>query len=340
MPGPGEVAVRVAAVSLNSWDVDLVTGATLVRLAAPFRPRHRVIGSDVSGTVIAVGPGATRFRVGDPVFGELSASGWGGFAEVVTAREGALVPRPADLDDLTAAALPQAASMAFQALGGAGATTAGGTLDGRRVLIVGAGGGVGTFAIQLAQVGGAHVTAMSAASKLGPLEQLGADAVADEIVEPATSVDERFDVILDVVGALPPTRARELLAPGGKATYIGGSPRRIMQVVGASTRRGGSHGTVRLLAAVPNRDLPELAELARFGACARSSTGRIRSKRCRARSNDCTPVTSSGRSSSCRDDDTASYAAVRRMPARRRSAARLRDPRGWRPRSTATDHTR
>ncbi|MGH3703923.1 MAG: alcohol dehydrogenase catalytic domain-containing protein, partial [Agromyces sp.] len=121
VPGDGEVVVRVAAVSLNSWDVDLATGAALVRLEAPFRPkrRRRVIGSDVSGTVVAVGSGATRHRVGDAVFGELSAAGWGGFAERVAAREDAFVARPSGLDDLTAAALPQAASMAWQALGGA-----------------------------------------------------------------------------------------------------------------------------------------------------------------------------------------------------------------------------
>ena len=266
-PRPGEVAVRVAAVSLNSWDVDLVIGAALTRIVAPFRPRHRVIGSDVSGTVIAVGSQVTRHVVGDTVFGELSVSGWGGLAEVVTAREDAFVHRPTDLDDLTAAALPQAGSMAFQALGGAEATVAGGTLAGRRVLIVGAGGGVGTFAIQLAKLGGAHVTAIErAASKLGRLEQLGADAVGDEIVGPGTSAAQRFDVILDVVGALPPTRALELLAPGGRATYIGGSPRRILQVVRSRTKGGDSGGKVRLLAAVPNRDLPALAALATSGA--------------------------------------------------------------------------
>ena len=279
VPGPGEVAVRVAAVSLNSWDVDLVIGAALIRIAAPFRPKHRVIGSDVSGTVIAVGPDVTRHGIGDTVFGELSASGWGGFAEVVTAREDALVPKPDDLDDLTAAALPQAASMAFQALGGADATAAGGALggadataaggvlEGRRVLIVGAGGGVGTFAIQLAKLGGAHVTAVErAVSKLDPLAKLGADAVSDEIAEPGTSATQRFDAILDVVGALPPARARELLAPGGLATYIGGSPRRILQVVGSRAKRGDSSESVRLLAAVPNRDLPALAALAASGA--------------------------------------------------------------------------
>ena len=126
VPAVGEVTVRVAAVSLNSWDVDLATGATLIRLESPFRPKRRVIGSDVSGTVIAVGPGVTRHRVGDAVFGELSAAGWGGFAERVVARADAFTARPAGLDDLTAAALPQAASMAWQALGGAEAVVPGG----------------------------------------------------------------------------------------------------------------------------------------------------------------------------------------------------------------------
>lgn len=266
-PAAGEVAVRVAAVSLNSWDVDLATGATLVRLAAPFRPKHRVIGSDVAGVVIAVGSGVTRHRVGEAVFGELSASGWGGFAEVVVAREDALVPRPAGLDDLTAAALPQAASMAWQALGGADAVAPSGStvgsLRGRRVLIVGAGGGVGTFAIQLAKRGGAHLTAVERAMwKLDALAGLGADVVATGVGD-AQEPREPFDLVLDVVGALPPAQARALLAEGGRAVYIGGSPRRIAQVLAAGARAGGHVG---LLAAVPNRDLPDLAALAASGA--------------------------------------------------------------------------
>ncbi|MGW9631400.1 NAD(P)-dependent alcohol dehydrogenase [Agromyces sp. NPDC055520] len=266
-PAAGEVAVRVAAVSLNSWDVDLATGATLVRLAAPFRPKHRVIGSDVAGVVIAVGSGVTRHRVGEAVFGELSASGWGGFAEVVVAREDALVPRPAGLDDLTAAALPQAASMAWQALGGADAVAPSGStvgsLRGRRVLIVGAGGGVGTFAIQLAKRGGAHLTAVERAMwKLDALDGLGADVVATGVGD-AQEPREPFDLVLDVVGALPPAQARALLAEGGRAVYIGGSPRRIAQVLAAGARAGGHVG---LLAAVPNRDLPDLAALAASGA--------------------------------------------------------------------------
>ncbi len=278
VPGAGEVVVRIAAVSLNSWDVDLATGATLVRLESPFRPKRRVIGSDVSGTVVAVGPGASRHRVGDAVFGELSGAGWGGFAERVVAREDAFVARPAGLDDLTAAALPQAASMAWQALGGAGAVAQvgvpGGSLQGRRVLIVGAGGGVGTFAIQLAKRGGAHVTAVERAVwKLDGLAEVGADVVAAGVDDGAES-RHAFDLVLDVVGALPPTQSNELLAEGGRAVYIGGSPGRIAQVLVAGARAGRRAGAevdpdaarhIGLLAAVPNRDLPEIAALAAAG---------------------------------------------------------------------------
>ena len=272
VPATGEIVVRVAAVSLNSWDVDLATGAALVRLEAPFRPQRRVIGSAVSGTVVAVGGGVTRHRVGDHVFGELSASGWGGFAERVVAREEAFVARPAGLDDLTAAALPQAASMAWQALGGAEAVAPNGTLHGRRVLIVGAGGGVGTFAIQLAGRGGAHVTAVERAMwKLDALAGLGADVVATGVGD-GQGPNGPFDLVLDVVGALPPAQALELLADGGRAAYIGGSPRRIAQVLVAGARAGrraeaeaGAARHVGLLAAVPNRDLPEIAALAAAG---------------------------------------------------------------------------
>ncbi|MFC9560419.1 NAD(P)-dependent alcohol dehydrogenase [Agromyces sp. NPDC056965] len=276
VPGDGEVVVRVAAVSLNSWDVDLATGAALVRLEAPFRPkrRRRVIGSDVSGTVVAVGSGATRHRVGDAVFGELSAAGWGGFADRVAAREDAFVARPPEVDDLTAAALPQAASMAWQALGGAEAVMPNGSLNGRRVLIVGAGGGVGTFAIQLAKRGGAHVTAVERAMwKLDALAGIGADVVAAGVGDGAGS-RHAFDLVLDVVGALPAPQSGELLAEGGRAAYIGGSPRRIAQVLVAGARAGRRSAAgadaetarrIGLLAAVPNRDLPEIAALAAAG---------------------------------------------------------------------------
>ncbi|GAA1747755.1 NAD(P)-dependent alcohol dehydrogenase [Agromyces humatus] len=259
-PGMREVEVRVAAVSLNSWDVDLVIGEALNRIAAPFRPQHRIVGSDVAGEVVAVGDGVTRHRVGDRVFGELTASGWGGFAEYVVAREDAVVALPAAVDDVTAAALPQAASMALQALGDRG------TLDGRRVLIVGAGGGVGTFALQLATAAGAHVAVVDRAAKLDRLRELGATDCFEAGAIPA--VADAFDRILDVVGALSSAEHRRLLAPHGQAVAIGGRPRRILSYALAGARKAERDGgrAVRLLAAVPNRDLPELAALVAAGS--------------------------------------------------------------------------
>jgi NADPH:quinone reductase-like Zn-dependent oxidoreductase len=258
VPRRGEVLVKVGAVSVNSWDVDLVTGPAITRMNAPFRPRHRIIGSDVAGEVVALGEGATRFRVGDRVVGELSASGWGGFAEYVAADERALTPVPDTVGDVAAAALPQAGSMALQGLGGLSGLEA---LAGRRVLIVGAGGGVGTFAIQLAHRAGAHVTAVDRAPKLATLRELG----ADETIEAGRLTDlshPSFDLVLDVVGALPATTARGLLAPGGQAVAIGGRPGRLLCIALAGIGGADRHGRrVRLLVAKPNRDVPELLRL-------------------------------------------------------------------------------
>ena len=260
-PRAGEVLVRVRAVSLNSWDADVVIGEVFNRIAAPFRPRHRIIGSDVAGEVIASGGAVTRHRVGDRVFGELTAAGWGGFAEYVAAPEDALVSLPSAVDDVTAATLPQAASMALQALGDRDA------LAGRRVLIVGAGGGVGTFALQLANDAGARVAVVDRAAKLDRLRELGASDAFVAGAIPAETAGT-FDRILDVVGALSAAEHRHLLAPGGNAVAIGGRPRRLLGYALAGARRAERDGgrRVRLLAAVPNRDLPELAALVAGGS--------------------------------------------------------------------------
>lgn len=292
VPRRDEVLIRVGAASLNSWDVDLVTGPLLTRMTAPFTTRRRIIGSDVAGEVVAAGDAVTRFRVGDRVVGELSVSGWGGFAEYVTARERALTPVPDAVGDEAACALPQAGSMALQALGGGNAgrerdhgsdhgTDPGRASDhdpdrgdggwraalaGRRVLIVGAGGGVGTFAIQLAHAAGAHVTVVDRAPKLAALRRLGADEAIEagrlrEVSHPS------FDRVIDVVGAVPEPAARALLAPGGEAVTVGGRPGLLLRIVlgwlGGPDREG---RRVRLLVARPNRDVAELLRLVASGA--------------------------------------------------------------------------
>jgi Alcohol dehydrogenase GroES-like domain len=148
VPHETEVLVRVHAASINDWDWGLLNGPTLPFTFGP--PRQRILGSDVAGRVAAVGSGVQRFRVGDEVYGDLSifgARGWGGFAEYVCAPERALVPKPARMTFEQAAALPQAGQLAVQGLFANGPLRAG-----QRILINGAGGGVGTIAIQLAKL--------------------------------------------------------------------------------------------------------------------------------------------------------------------------------------------
>lgn len=260
VPKRDQVLVRVGAVSINSWDVDLVTGPMITRINAPFRARRRIIGADVSGEVVAVGGAVTHFGLGDRVAGDLSVSGWGGFAEYVAADAGALTPVPDGVGDEAACTVPQAGSMALQALGERA------ELDGRRVLIVGAGGGVGTFGIQLARAAGAHVTVVDRAPKLAALRELGADETIeagrlDDVSHPS------FDRVIDVIGALSAAQARDLLAPGGEAVVVGGRTGLLLRVVlgglGGADRQGRRVG---LLIARANRDVAELLSLVASGA--------------------------------------------------------------------------
>ncbi|RXZ42430.1 alcohol dehydrogenase catalytic domain-containing protein, partial [Agromyces binzhouensis] len=119
VPGPGQVLVKVSASSVNSWDWDLLRGSALARIGAARRPAHPVLGADVSGEVVAVGPGSdgsAGLVVGDAVWGDLSAAGWAGFAEFVATDAGALRRRPAGVDPIEAAAIPQAGGLAWQSL--------------------------------------------------------------------------------------------------------------------------------------------------------------------------------------------------------------------------------
>jgi NADPH:quinone reductase-like Zn-dependent oxidoreductase len=212
-----DVLVKVHATSINSWDWDLLRGYLAVRR----KPRHPVMGADVAGVVEAVGPGVTRFRPGDQVFGDLSHCGWGGLGEYVCARENALAALPAGLTFEQAAAVPQAGVLALQGLSYRGEVQ-----PGQEVLINGAGGGVGTFAIQLAKASGAVVTGVDLASKL---EGLGADEVIDYRHERFADRRGRYDRIVDVLlrdSILARSRA---LRPGGVYGVIGGYLPRIAQ---------------------------------------------------------------------------------------------------------------
>src|SRR5690606_11187940 len=172
-PKDGEVLVRVHAASVNSWDWDMIRGKPwIVRMWGLLKPSHQIPGADIAGVVEATGPACTRFKPGDEVYGDLNEVGWGGFAEYVSVPEKWLVAKPPTIIFEEAAAIPQAGLMALQAVRNKGDLTAG-----QSMLMIGAGGGVGTFAIQLARAAGGIVTAVDAESKLDMLSALGANEV-------------------------------------------------------------------------------------------------------------------------------------------------------------------
>jgi NADPH:quinone reductase-like Zn-dependent oxidoreductase len=181
-PRDDEVLVKVQAVSVNRSDWEGLRGKPLyARLGGLLRPRHQVLGSDIAGRVEMAGRSVRRFQPGDEVFGDILPR-LGGFAEYVCARESALAPKPASLTFEEAAAIPQAAVIALQ-----GIRDKGQVQPGQKVLINGAGGGAGTFAVQLAKLYGAEVTGVDTTGKLDFMRSLGADHVIDYTREDFTN---------------------------------------------------------------------------------------------------------------------------------------------------------
>ncbi|WP_338044870.1 NAD(P)-dependent alcohol dehydrogenase [Paenibacillus lignilyticus] len=250
-PKDNEVLIQVHAASVNSWDWDLLRGVPyLVRLGGLRGPRYPILGADVAGRIVSVGKEIKQLRAGDEVFGDISGCNWGGFAEYVCARETALSIKPDGMSFEEAAALPQAAVLALQGL------RKGELREGHKVLINGAGGGVGTFALQIAKSYGAEVTAVDHGSKLELLRSLGADKVIDYTKEDFThNRHRRYDLILDVAGFRSMFDYKRALAPTGIYVMIGGSTPRILQliIVGAWAKRTGNK-KMNLLLHKPSRD--------------------------------------------------------------------------------------
>ena len=217
-PRDHEVLVEVHAASLNAADLDYLRGTALVRLGGPQRPQYKILGSDIAGRVEAVGRNVRQFQPGDEVFGDLFAHGFGALAEYVSAPEGAMRPKPASMTFEEAATLPQAALLALQGLRNKRQVQ-----PGDKVLINGAGGGVGTFAVQIAKHYGAEVTGVDSARKLDMLRSLGADHVIDYAQEDFVKSGQRYDLILDVVARRSIFVFRRALSPKGIYLVVGGS---------------------------------------------------------------------------------------------------------------------
>lgn len=263
-PTDDEVLVRVHAASLNDWDYGALLGADFVNrilfgLSKPRRDKQ-ILGSDVAGRVEAVGRNVTRFQRGDDVFGDLSGT-WGGFAEYVCARENALERKPPGMTFEQAAAIPQAFLLALQALRDKARIRPGQTL-----LINGGGGGVGTFAIQLARAHGLEVTGIDSAGKLELMRSLGADHVIDYRREDFTASGQRYDRILDVKTSRSVLDCARALKPDGVYVTVGGSmPRLFQALLLLPWIRLTTGKSVRVLALKPNKGLTDINELFETG---------------------------------------------------------------------------
>ena len=226
VPRGDEVLVKVHAVALNGSDLETLRGKPAYsRIGGPFRPRHHILGSDIAGRVAATGPEATLFRPGDDVFADILSS-MGGFAEYARVPQSALSRMPAGLSYEEAAALPQAGAIALQ-----GIQDKGRVQPGQAVLINGAGGGSGMYAVQLAKLLGAEVTGVDNTGKLEFMRSLGADHVIDYTRENFTRDGRAYDLILDLAAYRSPLACRGSLHPGGRYLYVGGSVAALLQAL-------------------------------------------------------------------------------------------------------------
>lgn len=226
LPRDNEVLIKVYAASINSWDWDLLRGKPfLTRLdGGLLKPKYNILGADVSGQIEAIGNKVKHLQIGNEVFGDLSGCGWGGFGEYVCADENVLALKPAHMPFDEAASIPQAAVLALQGL------RYGGEIQkGQKVLINGAGGGVGTFAIQMAKSFGAEVTAVDRAEKRDIMLSAGADHVIDYILENVIEYGQRYDLILDVMATRSIFDYMRILDSKGTYVLIGGATARILQ---------------------------------------------------------------------------------------------------------------
>ena len=266
-PADDQVVVKVRWASVNTADLDLVRGTPPVtRLVGGLRrPRNGRLGADMVGEVVEIGSAVEGHRIGDVVWADLFGVGHGAFAEFVCVRATSLRHKPGRLDDTAAAMLPHSGLLALQSL------RCGRIQRGESVLINGAGGCVGQFAIQIARARGAVVVGVDRTEKLAFMRQLGADDVVDHTTTDITREDERFDVILDIAATRSPLAFRRILNDGGRYVHLARSMAGFFRAAasGAVTNRSGASRISNFpWKANASDDLAEIVTLAELGEIA------------------------------------------------------------------------
>ena len=257
-PKDNEVLIKVFAVSINDWDLGLLYGTPFINriFSGLFHPKVNILGSDVAGQIISVGKNVKRFKVGDSVFGDISGK-WGGFAEYVCANEKLLVLKQSEMTYEQAASIPQAAMLAVQGL-----IDKGDLKKNQSILINGAGGGVGTFGIQLAKLFVVEVTGVDNSIKLEFMRSMGFDHVIDYEKEDFTKNAARYDLILDVKTNRSIFKYIHVLKKNGVYVTVGGSMIRLLQAAILNPIiKTFSKKNVRIVALKPNKDLEYIKKL-------------------------------------------------------------------------------
>ena len=264
LPLENQVLVKVHTASLNFSNLVLLKGKPfLARFAfGLLRPKYSIPGGDIAGIVEAVGKDVKQFQPGDEVFGDLSGCGWGGFAEYVSVPEFALALKPTNMSFEEAAATPMASVTALQGLRDKGKIK-----SGQKVLIYGASGGVGTFAVQIAKSFGAEVTGVCSTRNLEIVHSIGADQIIDYTKEDFTQKKERYDLILGVNGSNSISAYKRVLKPNGNFVHVGGAESQMFQtlVLGPFISMTGSKKISNLLQRANQKDLIYVKELLEAG---------------------------------------------------------------------------
>lgn len=263
-PQANEVLIKIHAASVNAADWHVLKADPFIARfdAGLFKPKFPILGADIAGVVESIGTAVTQFKPGDEVYADLSHCGWGGFAEYVAVPENVLALKPTNLSFPEAAAVPMAALTALQGLRDRGQIRAG-----QKVLINGASGGVGTFAVQIAKSFGTHVTAVCSTSKMDMVRSIGADDVIDYTKEDFTRNGQQYDLILAANGYHSLFAYKRALAPNGIYVMTGGTLSQIFQamLLGSLVSKFGPKKMYGVLARPDPNDLAYMKDLIEAG---------------------------------------------------------------------------